>query len=123
MAIRLNRKQLSELIESIEAGGGDASQFRQALEESEPPSKPSSQSRSGGGSRVVSEELTTGERLNIEVGDLFTDGITDGLLVKLVKIDITYSLNDLKEMCVKSGLSPNGHKKKLAAKLVAKGVV
>lgn len=123
MAIRLKRKELIELIESIEAGGGDASQFRQALEESGPSAKPSAPARAGGGTKVEREELTTGERLRIEVGDLFTDGVTEGLLAKLIEIDITYSLKDLKDMCVKNGLSPNGHKKKLAAKLVAKGVV
>lgn len=121
--LRLNRKDLIELIESIEAGGGDASVFRQALEESGPPVKPSAPARTGGGTKVEREELTTSERLNIEVGDLFTDGITDETLVKLVEIDITYSLKDLKDLCIKNDLSPNGHKKKLAAKLVAKGVV
>lgn len=116
-----SRKEFIEIIEAIEAGGGDATELRRELGVWEPSPKPSPQAR--GGAKIEREEETTGDRLNREVGDLFLDGITDQTLVKLVEIDITYSLKDLKDLCIKNGLGPNGHKKKLAAKLVAKGVV
>jgi len=121
-AVRLNRKELIELIESIEAGGGDAADLRRELDLLEPPAKPSAQVRRGG-SRIEREELSTGERLNREVGDLFSDGVTSDILEKLMEIDGNYDLKELKIMCVKAGFSPSGHKKKLAAKLLANGLV
>jgi len=36
-----------------------------------------------------------------------------------IEYDRKYSLADLKAMCVEAGLSPSGHKKLLAAKLLA----
>ena len=125
-ALRLDRKHLIELIEAIEVGGGDASDLRRELEmlgpPSGPPARPPARAR-GGGSKVEREEETTGDRLGREVGDLFSDGITDETLGKLIEMDGKYSLRELKDMCTKAGLSPNGHKKKLAAKLMARGEV
>jgi len=34
-------------------------------------------------------------------------------------MDEKYTLAELKKMCVEAGLSPSGHKKELAAKLIA----
>ena len=61
--------------------------------------------------------------LNREVGDLFDGGVNDELEARFVAMDGDYSIKQLQDMCKKAGLSPNGHKKKLAAKLVAHGVV
>ena len=122
MPLRLNRNQLIELIESIEAGGGDASQLRRELEElgADQDSRTRTHRR---GSRVNSEEeLTTADRLNNRVGDLFTDGLSDDLLDRLVELDRNHCLKELKAMCAEAGLSAGGDKKELAAKLVAKGV-
>ena len=64
-------------------------------------------------------ELTTEERLNLEAGELFPGGITADILAILIEYDRKHSLADLKAMCVEAGLSPSGHKKLLAAKLIA----
>ena len=41
---------------------------------------------------------------------------------KCMAMDFKYTLVELKKMCVEAGLSPRGHKKELAAKLIEKGV-
>lgn len=117
--VRLNRNQLIEWIESKEAGGGDATELRRALEALGPDQNPPTRRH---GARVNSaEELTTAERLNNRVDDLFTGGLSDGLLARLVELDRNHSSKELKAMCVEAGLSAGGDKKELAAKLVAKG--
>ena len=118
--MRVSRKELVELIESIEAGGGDATELRAELSQLEPPARPQMPAR-GGAMQLEREELTTEDRLGIEVGDLFTGGITTDILNKLYDLDGQYNLKQLKTMCVEAGLSANGHKKKLAAKLLARG--
>lgn len=121
MPLRLNRNQLIELIESIEAGGGDATALRRELEALGPDQDFRTRRSSA---RVNSvEELTTSERLNNRVGDLFADGLSDDLLDRLVDLDRNHSLKELKTMCEEAGLSAGGDKKELAAKLVAKGVL
>ncbi|GAJ09794.1 unnamed protein product [marine sediment metagenome] len=73
--------------------------------------------------RVLVEEPTTEERLEAEVGELFPEGIiTEGILAECIEMDGKYSLEELRNMCREAGLSPSGHKKELAAKLLAKGV-
>ena len=121
MPLRLNRTQLIELIESIEDGGGDATALRRELESLEPEVKRAPQKRRG--MRVEEDEPTTEERLNNRVGELFTNGISDDLLDRLIDLDRNHSLNELKTMCVEAGLSSSGDKKELAAKLVAKGIL
>jgi len=37
-------------------------------------------------------------------------------------MDRKYTLEELKNMCREAGLSPSGHKKELAAKLIAMGM-
>lgn len=119
MVLRLSLKQLRDLIEQIEAGGGDAFMLRQELEEMEPVK--SSRSRMSRGRLGVSdeEEMTTFERLDHRVGDLFDGGLSDGLLAEIIEMDRNHSHKELKEMCIQCGLSPNGDKKELAAKLLA----
>jgi len=121
MTLRLTAKQLLELIESIEAGGGDATVLRSELETLEPEVKRAPLAQRG--SRFSEEEETSKDRLNREVGDLFDNGVTDEILNKLMEVDFNHSLRELKLLCIEAGFSPNGHKKKLAAKLVAQGVL
>jgi len=64
-------------------------------------------------------ELTTEERLNREAGDLFSGGVSGDILAMCIEYDRNYSLKELRTMCVEAGLSPSGHKKLLAAKLIA----
>lgn len=68
--------------------------------------------------RARLEELTTQERLNMEIGHLFPGGITDKILDTLIAYDGNYSLEQLKKMCIEAGVSPHGHKKLLAARLL-----
>lgn len=65
-------------------------------------------------------EETTAERLGREVGALFPGGLTDEVLDTLIQFDRNYSLEQLQEMCRAEGLPIGGHKKLLAARLVAK---
>lgn len=123
MPLRLNTKQLAELIESIEAGGGDASLLRRELEEWRPePRRAPPPRRRGYRVGVEEEEETTEERLNRKVGDLFPEGITDVLLHKIIEMDRNHSLAELRMMCQEHGLGAGGEKKELAAKLIAGGV-
>ncbi len=66
------------------------------------------------------EEETTEARLSRETAALFPSGLTQEILDTLIQFDTNYSLEQLQEMCRKEGLSVNGHKKLLAARLVAK---
>ena len=69
------------------------------------------------------EDETAIDRLDREVGDLFDGGVTDEIFSKLCEVDFNHNLRELKLLCIEAGFSPNGQKKKLAAKLVAKGVL
>ncbi len=64
-------------------------------------------------------ELTTEERLSAEAGYLFPCGISNDILGRCIEYDREYSLQELRKMCIDAGLSPSGHKKLLAAKLIA----
>ena len=121
--LRLNRNQLIEWIESTEAGGGDATELRRALEELGPDKDSRARTRRHGARVNSEEEPTTAERLNYEVGDLFDGGVSDELVARLIDLDRNHSLKELKAMCVEAGLSAGGEKKELAAKLVAKGIL
>ena len=121
MTLRLNAKELSGLIESIEDAGGDATDLRGELGALEPEVKRAPPAR--GGSRFREEEETAIDRLNREVGDLFHNGVTDEIFSKLCEVDFNHNLKELKILCIEAGFSPSGQKKKLAAKLVAKGVL
>jgi len=114
-----NRKELLELIEAIEAGGGDASEARRELEALEPESKRAPQTRRD---LRDEEEETLEERLVRRVGYLFPDGITPELVAKVIEIDGKYRLKELRAMCKESGLGVGGDKHELAAKLIARGI-
>ena len=117
MTFRPNRKELLDMIEKIEANGGDAAELRRELEALEPEVKraPQTQRR---GLRDDEEEETTEERLARRVGDLFPKGIP---YEKIKDYDRRFSQKELIEQCRKAGLSVSGDKKELAAKLIAKG--
>jgi len=121
---RFTKKDLIEMIEATEAAGNDATELRNLLAELLAEEGKSRQpARQGGGRLVPDEEEPLRDRLNREVGDLFDGGITDELEAKLVDMDGNYSTKELQEMCRKAGISPSGHKKKMAAKLIAHNAV
>ena len=122
-ALRLNKQGLIDLIDKIEAGGGDATALRRELEALGPDQDSRTRTRRRGSRFNNEEEPTTAERLNNRVGDLFTDGLSDDLVTRLVDLDRNHSIKELKAMCVEAGLSAGGDKKELAAKLVAKGIL
>jgi len=116
--VRLNQKELDELITETEAQGGDATEFKKLRAEfaETQPQKPARRQLI---SVVPREEETTEERLNREAGDLFPNGFSPDILSMCIEHDGKYSLGELRAMCVEAGLSPRGHKKLLAAKLIA----
>ncbi len=116
--VRLSKKELDELIESVEAEGGDATEFKKlrAVFAETQPQKPA---RRQAISVVSREEETTEERLNGEAGELFPGGVSADILALCIEYDRKYSMRELRTMCVEAGLSPSGHKKLLAAKLIA----
>jgi len=116
--VRLSKKELDELIESVEAEGGDTTEFKRLRAEfaEVQPQKPA---RRQAISVLSREEESTEERLNREAGDLFSGGISGDILAMCIEYDRKYSLKELRTMCVEAGLSPSGHKKLLAAKLIA----
>jgi len=116
--VQLSKKELDELIESVEAEGGDSTELKKLrgeFAETQPRKPARRQLRSV----VPREEETTEERLDREAGALFPGGISADILAICIEYDGNYSLKELKTMCVEAGLSPSGHKKLLAAKLVA----
>jgi len=119
MTLRLNVKGLNDLIASTEAGGGDATLLRRELEALEPENKHQPRRNS----RFREEEETAIDRLNREVGDFFDGGVTDEIFNKLCELDGNHNMKELQEMCQKAGISSSGQKKKLAAKLVSKGIL
>ncbi|GAH90137.1 unnamed protein product, partial [marine sediment metagenome] len=71
---------------------------------------------------IEAEEPTTVERLEAEVGELFPGGVTGVVLAMCIEMDEKYTLAELRKMAIEAGLSSSGHKKELAARLIAKGV-
>lgn len=118
--VRLNKQGLNDLINNIKEQGGNPGELEELLsevienEKRERPVKPRPRTMT-----VEVEEPTTAERLEAEVGELFPEGITGALLAECIEMDEKYTLAELKEMCIEAGLSPSGHKKELAAKLIA----
>jgi len=120
--VRIDKKGLNDLINNITANGGDPQELNDLLGEvveDERNHRPVKRERA---MRVVVEAPTTEERLGEEVGELFPEGITGKVLSEVIEMDRNYTLAELKKMAVEAGLSPGGHKKQLAAKLIAKGV-
>jgi len=117
MPLRLNRNQLIELIDSIEASGGDATDLRGELGALEPEVKRAPPAR--GGSRFrEEEEETMEERLNNRGwGNLFPKGIP---CEKIKDYDYRFTKDELIDQCRKAGLGISGDKAELAAKLIAR---
>jgi len=121
--LKLNKSGLNDLINNIKEQGGDATELENLMGEINEDEKNHRPVRSREASvRVLVEEPTTEERLEAEVGELFPGGLTGGVLAEVIEFDRNHTLAELKKMCVEAGLSPSGHKKELAAKLIAKGV-
>ena len=114
--VRLSTKELDELIEETEAAGNDTTELRGLLAEVEKrrwqPARPPR-------GVELRAEMTTEERLSAEAGYLFLGGFSADILRMCIEYDAKYSLRELRTMCVEAGLSPSGHKKLLAAKLIA----
>ncbi|MBA7604635.1 hypothetical protein ES703_11761 [subsurface metagenome] len=121
--VRLTKQGLNDLINSIKEQGGDSGELEDLLsevienEKSQQPVKPRPRTLT-----IQAEEPTTEERLAAEVGELFPGGISGVVLAKCIEMDEKYTLAELRKMAIEAGLSPSGHKKELAAKLIAKGV-
>ncbi|MBA7666140.1 hypothetical protein ES703_74217 [subsurface metagenome] len=121
--VRLNKQGLNDLIDNIKASGGNPEELENLMSEVIEDERLRRPVKREAAMRVLVEEPTTEQRLEAEVGELFPGGIiTPNILAECVEMDGKYSLEELKDMCVKAGLSPSGHKKELAAKLIAKGI-
>ena len=121
--VRLNKQGLTELIDNIKANGGDATELENLMAETiEDENARRPVRRMSNPLRIMVEEPTTEERLEAEVGGLFPGGITEPILAEVIEFDRNHTLAELKKICVGAGLSPSGHKKELAAKLIAKGI-
>ena len=118
MPYRTNRKELLELIESMEAAGRDATILRRELEALEPEGRRAPRTRRD--LRDEEEEETTEERLARRVGYLFPNGIP---YKEILDYDYRFRQEELMEQCRKAGLGVSGDKKELAAKLLAKGIL
>ena len=62
---------------------------------------------------LVPPELTTEERLRAEFGDIGAD-----IVAQAIHMDELYSMEQLKEMCLKRGLAVSGDKKQLATRII-----
>ncbi|MBA7664945.1 hypothetical protein ES703_73011 [subsurface metagenome] len=122
--VRLNKQGLNDLIENIKTSGGDTTELDNLMGEiieDERLRRPVR--RREAALRILVEEPTTEERLEAEVGELFPGGIITGkILAEVIEFDRNHTLAELKKMSVEAGLSPSGHKKELAAKLIARGI-
>ncbi len=121
--VRLTKQGLNDLINNIKESGGNPGELEDLLaevienEKKERPVKPRPRTLT-----IEAEEPTTAERLAEEVGELFPGGVTGAVLAKCIEMDEKYTLAELRKMAIEAGISPSGHKKELAAKLIAKGV-
>ncbi len=114
MPLRVNAKQLRDLIEEIEANGGDAAVLRRELAALGPDQD--SRTHRHGSRFNNEEEPTTAERLNNRVGDLFPNGIP---LQEILDYDYRFTLEELRARCRDLRIGISGDKKELAAKLIA----
>ncbi|GAH24872.1 unnamed protein product [marine sediment metagenome] len=121
--VRLNKQGLNDLVNNIKESGGNPGELEDLLSKvNEDENAPRPVRRAGNPLRIMGEEPTTEERLEAEVGGLFPGGITEPILAEVIEFDRNHTLAELKKMCVEGGFSPSGHKKELAAKLIAKGI-
>jgi len=120
--IRLNKSGLNDLINNIKDNKGDTSELEALMAEvNDDESAHRPVKRMGNPLRILVEQPTTEERLEAEVGGLFPAGIS-AVLADVIEFDRTHTLTEIKKMCVEAGLSPSGHKKEMAAKLLARGM-
>ena len=122
--VRLNKQGLNDLINNIKENGGNPGELEELLSEvieNEKFRRPvKTQPRTV---RIMVEELTTEQRLEAKVGELFPEGlITEGILAKVVDFDRNHTLAEIKEKCAAAGISTSGSKKEMAAKLIARGI-
>ena len=117
MTLRLTRRELVELINSMESFDQDTAHLR-ALLTSLPPERASQRL-----SPFRDEEVSTADYLDLKVGDLFPNRVDDDVLAQLIEIDGQYTLGELRAMCKQAALSTGGDKKILAAKLLAGGFI
>ena len=118
--VRFNKNDLALLIDNVRKNGGDTTELDNLMSqviEDENNHRPVR--RRGNPLRILVEEPAIEERLEAEVGGLFPGGITEPILSKIIEFDRNHTLAEIKEMCVEAGLSSSGHKKELAAKLIA----
>ena len=121
--VRLNKEGLDGLIDNIKANGGDTSDLesiRNEINDDQANHRPVKRRQAP--MQVEGERVTTEERLEADVGMLFPEGITGDILDRCIEMEAKYTLAELKKMCAEANLSPGGHKKELAAKLMAKGI-
>ncbi|MBA7525942.1 hypothetical protein ES705_18101 [subsurface metagenome] len=100
--VKLSKKALDELIESVEAEGGDTTEFKKLRAEfvETQPQKPVRRQLI---SVIPREEVTIEKRLNREAGDLFSGGVSGDILAICIEYDRKYSLKELRTMCVEAG--------------------
>ncbi len=121
--VRLDKRGLAELIGNIKANAGDTTELVNLMTEiNEDENAQRPVRRQTPPLRILIEGPTTEERLEVEVGGLFRGGITEPILAEVIEYDRNHTLAELKKMCVEAGISPSGHKKELAAKLIARGI-
>ena len=120
--IRLDKKGLNDLIDNVKANGGNPGELEDLLGKVIEDERMRRPVKREAVVRIMVEEPTTEERLEEEAGHLFPGGITGKILDDVIEMDRNYTLAELKKMAVETELSPSGHKKELAAKLIAKGV-
>lgn len=121
--VRLNKQGLNDLVNKLKENGGNSGELEDLLSEvieDENARRPVRRVRNP--LREMGEEPTTEERLEAEVGGLFPGGITEPILAEVIEMDRKYTVKELREMSIDAGLSPSGHKKELAAKLIAKRI-
>lgn len=116
MPLNLNKKELTDLIESMEAGGNDTSELRRELDALPPEDTPRPAKPTREPSRIEEEEELTEERLFRRVGYLFTGGVP---LQEIINYDERFTLKELREQVKEKGIGISGDKKELAAKLIA----
>jgi len=125
--IKMNRSQLQSLIDETRSNGGDTGELEGLLLEVEAEVGQTKQEqprarRGGARTELEAEEETMEERLNNRAGHLFPGGIYGELLEKIVDIDRSYSMQDLRQLCVANGLSSGKEKKVMAAMLLARNI-
>ena len=114
---KMSRQELVELIESVEEGGGDATDLKALLAEVDSDlRKRNTSGRTRRDSRFREEEETMEERLTRRVGDLFPNGIP---YQEILDCDRRFLQKELVAQCRKAGISVSGDKYELAAKLIA----